>query len=58
MTDPDTTPLRKAGERRDFGADIIAKTPQDHYILNTGAGLYGNRQYADLALLLKKNILR
>lgn len=58
MTDPDTTPLRPAGRKTSSLADVEVKSPQEHYMMNASAGFYGNREYTDLALLLKRNILR
>ena len=57
MTDPDTTPLRKIGESKSSLATVEAKTPEDFYTLSS-SGLYGHGEYKDIALLLKKNILR
>jgi len=58
MTDPDTTPLRRTTGQKDNALhDIETNDPQKHYMINNN-GLYGNHEYTDLALLLKKNLFK
>jgi hypothetical protein len=52
MTDPDSVPLRKIGERKPDLADVEVDSLQGHYITNS-SGLYGHREYTDIALILK-----
>lgn len=56
-TDPDTTPLRKIGEKKGSLSDVEVNSPQEHFMIHSN-GFYGDHQYTDLALLLKRNILK
>ena len=50
----DTTPLPKTrtGINNDL-KDVVTKDVTEHYNIHA-QGLYGNRQYADLSLILRK----
>jgi len=54
---PDTTPLRRTPIGADRGGfkDVETNKLSDHYI--TAAKFYGNRQYADIALILRGKTL-
>ena len=56
----DTTPLRKttSSNKKDNALhDIETNNLQKHYMIDHN-GLYGNHEYTDMALLLKRNILK
>lgn len=59
MTDPDTTPLPKRTKQKGRGraplSNVETNDFKEMYKLFLSGGYAGLHQYADLALLLKKN---
>jgi len=56
--DPDTTPLRRLSKLPEDAklAPVETNDLSEHYKI--ASQFYGDRQYADLSLLLKRNVLK
>ena len=52
----DTTPLRAGKKSNSALKNVDTTNPKEHYII-AAAGFYGNHQYADLSLIVKRRPL-